>query len=201
MATVGIPNLLNGLPRAAAISLLGMSIRGAWDALFPGPVWGVFNPGTTDEAVQVSSVVYVDIAGDSQVSDYPLQSGSFTSYNKVVTPNLFRVALANDGNEDERRAFLLWLEQNAAETSLFDVYCPDYVWPKATLVSYRISRSARNGATMLVADCVFQHVRELPSTYSTTNVPNPDNQSPAPTARVNLMAGEPASAGGDVAWQ
>lgn len=200
MASAGIPNLLKGAPKAIGISLIGGVLRGLWNALFPGPQWGVFMAGTPNMDIPLSSVVYMDIAGDSQASDYPLQTGSFTNYNKVVNPNLFRVAISCDQNEEYRSLFLQWMEKNVGTTSLFDVVCPEYTWPNATLVSYRISRSSRNGATMLVADCVFQQIRQLPAVYSATNIPDPENQPATPTARVNPLAGEPYSAGGDVAW-
>lgn len=201
MASIpGVPNLLSNAPKAIGLTLLGIGLNKLWDFLFPGPQWGIFTLNTTDPAIEVSSVVSLDIAGDARASDYPIQTGSFTNYNKVRTPDLFRVALTKDGDDEDRYDLINWLDQNVGATTLFDVYCPEFVWPKATLVSYRISRSAQRGAAMITADCVFQQIRELPALYSSSEIPDPNNQAPAPTARVNEIAGEPNSAAGDVQW-
>jgi len=196
----GIPNLLNPLPRNVTLTVLGNAVTGLFNFLFPGPQWGVFKPGVAEPAVVVDSVVAIDIAADASASTYPIQTGSFTNYNKVRNPDAFRVELSRDANEQGRAEFLAWLEANASDTTLFDIVVPEKAWPNSTLIAYRVSRRASMGAARIVADCVFQQVRELPAQYSSSEVPDPNNQSPAPTARVNAVAGEPNSAGGVVDW-
>lgn len=181
----GAPTLLRGLPRAAGLSLLGAGVSRVIDALFPAPTWGVFKPGTTDPAFEVSSVTELDIGGESNVSDYPIETGSFTSYNKVVMPNTFQIRLTRDGSEAQRNAFLVWLQTVCGGLDLFDILCPENSYQNATLKSYRVSRTSGSGAAMIVADCIFQQVRQIPASYSSSTVPDPNNQPPTPTARVN----------------
>ena len=201
MASIpGVPNLLRNAPRAIGITLLGNIATAAWNFLFPGPQWGVFLPGTADPAIAVSSVSELDVSADARASDYPIQTGSFTNYNKVRLPNAVLVRLTRDGLEAGRSEFLDWLDFNATETTLFDIVCPETRWPSMTLVSFRIGRSARAGATMITADCVFQQVRELPVQYSSSNIESPENKPTTPTARVNITLLPPESAGGPVSW-
>jgi hypothetical protein len=201
MASIpGVPNLLRNTARAIVITLIGNAVGGLWKFLFPGPQWGVFLPGSADPAVAVSSVVELGASGRSAVSDYPLQSGSFTSYNKVQTPDLYGIRLTSDGEEQSRAIFMSWLETNKNQTTLFDIVCPERRWPNATLTDYRIIRTSTSGASMITVDCVFQQIRDLPATYSRRNIAEPENQPSSPTARVNVSLLAPESAGGLVSW-
>lgn len=201
MASIpGVPNLLKNAPKAIGLTLLGNLANKLWNYLFPGPTWGVFKVGTTDPAIEVSSVLEIDIAAESRSSSFIIQSGSFTNYNKVQMPNITTIRMTKDGGETDRLQLLYWLDQHVAETSLFDVLTPEWRYHNMTLVGYRLSRSARSGAAMIVADCLFEEIRQKPAVYSSSVIADPEDQPTTPTARVNLQAGEPTSAGGDVAW-
>jgi hypothetical protein len=200
MAIPGVPNLLKNAPKAIGITLLGNLATKLWDYLFPGPTWGVFNVGTSDPSIEVSSVLELDVAAEARVSDYFIQTGSFTSYNKVRMPDIIPISLVKDGGETSRLQLLYWLDDNATKTTLFDILSPEWRHHNMTLVGYRLRRTARSGAAMIVADCLFKQVREKAVVFSSSTIANPEDQPATPTARVNLQAGEPSSAGGDVAW-
>lgn len=180
----GIPNLLRNYPRAVITSILGANLNSLIDYLFPAPNWGVFLPGTTTRAFDVSSVVEQDIMTDSAVSDYILETGSFATYNKVQMPNLFSIRLSKDGDEFARGEFLDWLDKSKNNLDVFDILCPERAYPNATLRSYRVSRSAQAGAARIIADCIFQEVREKPADYTNTRITNPENKEKTPTVRV-----------------
>lgn len=181
----GIPNLLRNTPRAIGLTLLGNAVQSLYDLLFPAPTWGVYKINSTEKAFDVSSVIELGIGGEAHVSDYPIEDGSFTSYNKVIVPNGYAIRLARDGAENLRSSFLVWLEQSKNNTALFDILCPENVYANVTLRSYRVLRSASAGAGMVVADCIFQQVRELPALYNNSKINNPENQPTTPTSRVN----------------
>jgi hypothetical protein len=181
----GIPNLLRNAPRAIGLTLLGNAAQAIVDFLFPTPTWGVYEPGTTVKAFDVSSVAELGIGGESAVSDYPIEDGSFTTYNKIIMPNGFSIRMTRDGSESLRAAFLKWLEFSKNNPVVYDILCPENVYTNATMRSYRINRTASSGAGMIVADCIFQEIRELPAQYSATRISNPENQPVTPTTRVN----------------
>jgi len=201
MAIPGVPNLLKNAPRAIGITLLGNLATKLWDYLFPGPTWGVFVVGTSDPAIEVSSVLELDVAAEARASDYFIQTGSFTSYNKVRMPDVIPIRLVKDGNETSRAQLLAWLDDNLSKPSLFDILSPEWRHPNLTLVGYRIGRTARAGAAMITADCLFQQIREKAVVFSSSTIASPENQPATPTARVNPMPISPSSAGGSVAWQ
>lgn len=203
MSYPGVPKLLNNPAKAAKLSVIGAGINKLWDILFPGPQWGVFKVGTSEKALTVTSVASIDYGGDSRTSDYQVETGSFVTYNKVGNPNVANIVMTRDGNEKERAEFMKWLEENTKKTTVFDVLVPEYRYSKMTLVSYRISRSAANGATLVAAECVFQQVRELPGQYKKTQPSNPNLYQTDPTRRGNATVPpvEPQSKGGAVSWQ
>lgn len=181
----GIPKLLNQLPRAVGLTLLGNAANRLMDFLFPAPNWGIYKKGTTQLAFEVSSVVELDIGGESNVSDYPVEDGTFTTYNKVLMPNMFALRMTRDGSQAQRTAFLNWLNTNLGNFELFDVLCPERTYRNVTLKSYRISRTSAAGAAMVTADCIFQEIRQIPAAYTTAGIPEPENQPATPTVRVN----------------
>lgn len=202
MAIPGIPNLLKNAPKAIGITLLGNLASKLWDLLFPGPTWGVFKVGTTDVAIEVSSIAEQDISAESRASDYIIQSGSFTNYNKVQMPNIATIRMTKDGNESSRLQLLYWLDQNIAQTSLFDILSPEFRYSNMTLVGYRMSRSAKSGAAIIIADCLFQQVREKQVTFSSGTIAAPENQPTSPTVRVYAIPPDkPLEVGGPVSWR
>lgn len=184
----GMPSLLRPSLKASAISLLGQAVNMAYDYFVQPPKWGIYFPGTSDVAMHCSSVVEMDITGEAIVSDYYLETGSFATYNKVLRPEFFSVRVTKEGSDSLRNAFIDWLQIAKNSTNVYDVVAPDFTWPNVTLVSYRISRSARSGAAMVVADLVFQQVLEAPAQYSSSKVADPENQEQSPTVRVSPVA-------------
>lgn len=181
----GVPNLLKKQVRNTAITILGNLVGAAYDFLFPPPKWGIYFPGTSDIAMHVSSVVELDISGEAVVSNYPIERGSFTTYNKVLQPMYFGLRITRDGAEYLRSDMANWLMRERDEQSLFDVVTPTYTWQNVTLVSFREVKNARSGAAMMTVDCVFQEVRELPAEYTNSQISEPENQESTPTVRVS----------------
>lgn len=194
----GVPNLLNRAASATLPTILGNAAAALWNYLFPAQQWGVFLLGTAFPAVTVTSVSAIGARKESAVSDYRIESGSFTTYNKVETPRAVPIRITREGNVTERGALLAWAEANVIATSLFDLVMPEARYPNMTLQSYSIERNAASGAGLVVLDCVFQQVRELPAQYRGNTVADAENTPAVPTQRVNAAD---TTQGGDVAWQ
>ena len=188
---LGIPNLLKKAPKAIGITLLGNAVTAVYNYFFQPPKWGIYLAGQSTPAMPVSSVVELDISGESMVSDYPIETGSFTTYNKVQRPEYFGIRVTQDGAQNTRTELLSWLKNNKEATTVFDVVCPEFTWLNVTLVSYRITRTARSGASMVSADLIFQQVREIPAQYSSSQVASPQNQQTSPTVRVSPVPDPP----------
>ena len=190
----GIPNLLNGQNLAAnsRTILLSQAEGAIFDLISANPTWGVFVPGSTTPAVDVDSVIESDTRRDNPVSDYVIETGSFSSYNKVRRPGVTTIRLSKGGTIDARNAFLSWLEQAVNSITVYDIYWPEGAYQNYTLSAYRVTRSAHNGAAIIYADCVFIKIRESAALYynsgkpstDTTNAASPDDLPVQPTQRV-----------------
>lgn len=185
---LGIPTLLNKPLKAAAISLIGNAVNMAYDFLFSAPICGIYPAGESNLVAQFSSVVELEITGEAMASDFPVETGAFTTYNKVLHPNIFVLRFTQDGNTSQKASLLQWCEVNVESTSLFDVVCPEKVWGNATLIRYRNLRSAESGAGMITVECVFQQIRELPAKYTNSKTASPKNESTGQTTRVNAVS-------------
>lgn len=194
----GVPNLLKGAGKAFVPTLLGNAAAGLWNYLFPAAQWGIFNPGGATPAVIVSSVVAVGARKEAAVSDFRLETGSFTTYNKVETPRSVPIRITREGNTTERAELLAWAEANVIATTLFDVATPETNYANMTLQSYSIERSAQSGAGLIVLDCLFQQVRQQPALYTGGNVSGAENKPTVPTQRVNTIA---SGRGSGVQWR
>lgn len=183
----GVPNLLKKAAKALPYTLLGNAVSALYDYFVPAPMWGIYFPGTTNIAMHVSSIVELDVSADAVVSDYPIETGSFNTYNKVIRSQFFGVRVTRDGMEYLRSDFLNWLEVERVALSKFDVVCPEYTWANATLVSYRITRNAGAGASMVSADLIFQQIRETSAEYENSKIEEPENQETTPTVRVSAV--------------
>ena len=180
----GIPNLLKS-PKAIGMSLIGAAVSKLTNFLFGESKWGVYKAGTTELAMDIRSVLELDISCQSQVSDYPIETASFVSYNKIRLPNEYTVRITNDGSKDDRAKLIKWLGDNTSDTSIFDIICPEGRLSSVTLSSFRITRNSDSGASMLAVDCYFRQVRFLPAKYSEKAVAAPANKPSPPTVSVN----------------
>lgn len=177
----GIPDLLSGIVKNSGTILLGTVEAGLLNFLSGTPNWGVYQPGTTTKAVTVDSVVSLGWGRDNPVSDYIIETGSFTSYNKVQKSRDVRVELAVGGNTTTRLAFCQWLEQNVNATTLFDILAPEGALQNVTLSSYKIDRTATSGAAKITAACVFKEIRQRPALYYNSGTPSTDTTNAAST--------------------
>lgn len=180
----GIPKLLKS-PKAIGMSLIGAAVSKLTNFLFGESKWGVYKAGTTELAMDIRSVLELDISCQSQVSDYPIETASFVSYNKIRLPNEYTVRITNDGSKDDRAKLIKWLGDNTSDTSIFDIICPEGRLSSVTLSAFRITRNSDSGASMLTVDCYFRQVRFLPAKYSEKAVASPANKPSPPTVSVN----------------
>lgn len=194
----GVPNLLKGAPKAAVGGLIAGAVSKLWNFLFPGPQWGIFDVEGKKAAIEVSSVSEFSIHKESVLSDYKIETGSFVSYNKVETPHQIGIRITQDGDDLAKNQLLAWLQGNVTKPTLFGIVIPEVRYIDMTLVGYTIVRNAQSGASMLIADCIFQRVRQQPAQYTGGNVASPENKPTVPTQRVNTIA---SGAGSGVQWR
>lgn len=171
----GVPDLRRsaiGVAVLAGSGILGAiqryDIFGVFDGLL-GPQWAILDKN--GKAVVVpDSVVNFEYRGENKICNYPVELGSFSSYNKVSTPYDIRVLVSCGGQGGiAKGTFLQVLELMRESTDLYDLATPDFLYQDINLVRFDYRRQATNGVTLILADLQFQEVRQTATaTYDNT---------------------------------
>lgn len=173
--------------KSVRISLLGGLQSALWRIFSLEPEWGVYEAGKSKVAFQVDSVVAMAQRKTAIVSDYPVESGSFASYNKVERPREIPIELSKGGTEEQRTKFLGWLQTNLRAPTLFDLVMPEQRFVNMTLVDYVIRRDSSSGVTIIYAECVFAEIRQSEARYF-KSTQSPNDTATAPTTKVQPVA-------------
>lgn len=105
----------------------------------------------------------VDYSKETRVSDFPVEQGSFASYNKVELPASPLVTLCLTGSENDRRSFLDAIDQATKSTDLYSVVTPEVTYIDYTIERYNYQRRANRGATLLIVELSLKEVRQVSS--------------------------------------
>lgn len=195
---IGIPSLPKlASPKGQLNNLLAMGQAKLWAMIRGDAPWGVWLHGTNNKMV-VDSVLEVEISEESHVMDYRIQTGSFSTYNKVQMPYEVKIRLIRCGNTTENNAFLNWIQNSTREVLTYDIQVPERKYNNCTLISYSIERKKENGVNVIVCDCVFREVREVPKIFysketdlaNTQNAVSPMAKPTKPTSRVQAIKTE-----------
>lgn len=178
------------LPRSPNFPPLAKVVLGAvtgalWRAFQTDSQWGIFNKAgksVLDPSAPISSMSGsllssigigstlstsgVEISAESKVSDFPVESGSFATYNKVEMPFMARVEVCLTGSESDRAKFLLTLDDLRKSTELLDVATPDFKFTDCTIMDYNYQRTSQSGATLLRVAISLKQVRQVTSAYT-----------------------------------
>lgn len=189
----GIPALLGkvanvtntvGLLFADALNVIG---------LFAGPQWGVFNQDGT-LALKPDSMISLDFRRDWKIPNYPIEQGSFQSYNKVALPSITRVRLSKGGSDSDRKDFLLQVSAAARSLILYNVVMPEgALIQNVNITNFSINRTSTNGVGLISIDLDLEEVRAT-ATASFSNTAAPSGANPASTGSVQPQAPTTAQA-------
>ena len=200
----GVPSL----PRsakfpAAARMVLGLTQGLLWRLFQVDTRWGIFDSkgkalgdpakftgfvGSLLDSAGLGSTLStggVEYSKETRVSDFPLERGSFASYNKVEQPANPSVTLCLTGSEKNRRTFLEAIDKAAKSTDLYSVVTPEVTYVNYSVERYSYSRRSSKGATLLIVDISLREIRQVSAQYTQSNkgqVDQPKEASATPQA-------------------
>jgi hypothetical protein len=119
-----------------------------------------------------------DYSRQSSVSTFPVETGSFVSYDKIWTPANPVVTLAFSGSISDKSSLLDALETACLGTSLWNVFTPDTEYDGYTIARYSYRRMSNKGATMLLIDVMLEEVKQVTLSYANT----PGSVTPVPSS-------------------
>lgn len=155
----GVPAVLRELtiPSVSELANLGL---GALAALIFGiPRWGLYDQDG-QLALQFDAFLGIRFRNGSRISSFPVEQGSFSSFNKVDTPFDAVLRFALSGDTTSRGDLLTTLEGLKGSVDLFSVVTPEIVYPSANVVAYSYERNTRSGPSQLIVDLYVEEVRQ-----------------------------------------
>lgn len=141
-----------------AIELL---VADALSLIFRGraPGWGIYRGGVP--VVVADSVTAFDFRKQWAISDYPVERGSFESYDKVEVPYGTRLRFAAGGNEAKQQALLSSISAIAGNLQLYNIVTPAKVYLNANIERYDYAQTATNGVGLMQVDVTVIEIREV----------------------------------------
>lgn len=150
--------------------------------------WMILDNNSNAVIITPDTVPSFEYKADNRVSDFPVQQGGFASYNNVQMPFNIRMQLVCSGINKftpqflasqlglnfgaqymEKTDFLATLEYMRTTTDLFQIITPDQTYKNCKMEHYDYRREARQGATMIVAECWFREIRQVNTSNSSVN--------------------------------
>lgn len=108
----------------------------------------------------------VEFSKETKVSDFPVEEGSFASYNKVEMAAAPTVTLCLTGSEANRRTFLEAIDKACKSTDLFSVVTPEITYINYAVEHYNYSRRNSKGATLLMVEIALKEIRQVSARFS-----------------------------------
>jgi hypothetical protein len=159
----GVPALArsnNAQFAGAALNIVGQLLP---LSLF-GTKWGIVDKNGA-AVISPDSFVDFEYREERKIPNYPIEQGSFNSYNKVAVPFDIRVTVSCSGNtlgvpgRMSKQAFLTAIQALLNSLDLVSVVTPNNTYNNCNLVHVDYRREARQGATLILAQLWFQEVR------------------------------------------
>jgi hypothetical protein len=140
---------------AAALTVLGEFLP---NSLF-GTKWAIIDQNGSI-SLTPDSFVSFEYKNERRIPNYPIEDGSFQSYNKVALPFDCRLVVSCSGNGQMSKGEFLETIQNMLDSlDLFTISTPNYDYKNCNLVHVDYRRESRQGATLILAQLWFQEVR------------------------------------------
>lgn len=151
-----------------------------------GPTWGLFDD-KGNLVIKPDSYLGFENSNDWKISDFPLQDGEFSSYNKVKLPYTASIKISKGGSLQDRKNLLDQIQAIAGDTKFYSVLTPEKTYPSVNVLRYTIRRMGREGAYFFAdLEIYFRNIQQTPSQYSTTTANTVNAQNPAATPPQNL---------------
>jgi hypothetical protein len=161
------------------------------EPIAPVFTWGIYTQ-TGNKVFVVDSFLDMKYSHDSKVSDFPVELGAFTSYNKVLEPAKAKVRLAV-GGQSAMNNFMIALEDEVAAPNLYNIFTQEKIYFGMTLEKVSYPREQAKGANMIVADLELVEIRQVAPSYAVIKAP----QKPKSTSRVNTGLVQPGFSGSE----
>ncbi len=159
---MGVPALIRrAQPVLDAIGYVN-SIDNKIQRLLTPPVealWGIFDANGR-KVLTPETFVSFDYRRESRVMEYPIEQGSFASYNKVDASFDASITMATGGTPSDREALLTAVELLMLSLDLYTIVTPEKTYPSVSLTGNSFTRQQNNGSHQIIVTLRFKEIRE-----------------------------------------
>lgn len=178
----GVPVLLRSVTVPTPGALFNVALGGLAQSVFGGSTWGVLD-AAGEPIVTPDSFVGVDYTNNCDISNYPMEAGAFSSYNKVANPYDCAVTMSIGADLAARTAFLAKLEKTLNSLDMLSVVTPEATYINANLRSFDYRRTASSGMSLITVTCRFVQIRQTAKS-SVRNTADPSGMDAASGGQV-----------------
>ncbi len=144
---------------AAALTVVGELLP----ANLFGPQWAILDQKTGQRLLQPDSFVAIEYREEHKIPNYPIEQGSFQSYNKVALPYDIKLTVSCGGNGAMTiPQFLTAIDSMLQNLTIVSITAPPDSFPLTSLVHVDYRRESRQGVTLILAQLWFQELRIPP---------------------------------------
>ena len=129
--------------------------------------WDIFD-ADGKRLLEFDTFFSIDAMSDAQVTQAPVENGSFASYNKQIAPTRSTVVLGYTGSSLVRSAIIKKCEALISGTDLVSIVTPDRTLLDMSLVAMDYSYRAEHGIDRLVVALILEEVRQVSAEYTNT---------------------------------
>jgi hypothetical protein len=158
MSFIDVPNVLGVPPLASyAPNNVALLVADVVSAIFNflAPQWGIFLDGVN--VLDYDNQVSFSFRKDWSVATYPVEQGSFQTYDKVEQPGEIRCRFSTGGSTINRQLMLSTLQAAMTTTLTYDVLTPETTYLSYNFTHMDYDRDAES-AGMLVVDVWLKEV-------------------------------------------
>lgn len=189
LAIAGVPAVLR---RAGAVADARETLASASNDVsntIAAQRWGIFTADGTP-ALEPDSVVSFEHSAEYRIADYPVEGGTFESYDKVATPFATRVAVSKGGTAAEREQFLTACQSLLESLDPYNVVTPERTYLNVNVTRIGTTRNSGAGAGLITVELVLQEIRQAAKAAYSTVTP----AEPPPVAATPVQAAPPVTA-------
>lgn len=133
-------------------------------------IWGIYGQ-KGGLALKPDSLAAFEFQREYRIAEYPLEEGSFESYNKVTLPYDIRVIMTKGGSLAERKDFLETVDSVVASLDLYTIVTPERVFSNANLTRQDYRREAESGVSLLTVELHATEIRTQASVQFVATAP------------------------------
>lgn len=161
LATSAILGIIDSKPRWGVFDSSGQPLGDP--SIFTGIIGGIVSGVGLGSTISTNSV---DYSKETRVSDFPIERGSFASYNKAEMPAEPVVTLCLSGTESNRREFLNAIDAACKSTDLYSVITPEVSYIEHSIERYRYERRNSKGAALIMVEISLREIRQVNALYT-----------------------------------